>query len=224
MLLPLAILGAVPLLHDARHVFPWVRDPVEEARRWYLNFPFLLWRIIGCYAAWAVAWRLAVRAPAVSLVLWLFACGVFANDWIVSLSPEWRSSAMGLILALGQLLTALAVAVLMRVPADTSGDPSTTRGDQASLLFAACLGWAYLTGIDYLTAWIADLPYETAWYLPRTQGPWAALAIGAIVLQLVAPSVLLLSRKAKTRPRVLRAAAASVLLGQACHLAWMVMP
>jgi len=224
MLLPLAILGAVPLLVHARHLFPWIDDPVGETRRWYLNVPFLWWRSIGCFAAWAIAWRLAIRAPAASLLLWLFACGVFANDWIVSLSPEWRSSAIGLIVALGQLLIALASALLMRAPAGATDDQATTCGDLSSLLFAACLGWAYLTGIDYLTAWIADLPYETAWYLPRTQTPWATLAIAAVVLQLVTPSILLLSRKAKARRRVLRAAAASVLLGQACHLAWMVMP
>ncbi|HEY4294229.1 hypothetical protein [Luteibacter sp.] len=224
MLLPLAALASAPMLIAAPHLFPWIHHPVEEARRWYLSYPFLAWRTAGCFVAWAIAWRLATRAPAASLIVWLFACGVFANDWIVSLSPEWRSSAIGLVLALGQLLVALSTAVLLRTPRESSVVPPIFRGDQASLLFAACLGWAYLAGIDYLTAWMADLPYETAWYLPRTQGSWAALAIAAIVFQLVVPFVLLLSRKAKARVHVLRAAAASVLLGQACHVAWMVMP
>jgi hypothetical protein len=224
MLLPVAVLASVPLLLDARHIFPWIHDPVEEARRWYLDYTFLVWRTAGCFIAWAIAWRLTMRAPAASLIVWLFACGVFANDWIVSLSPEWRSSAMGLVLALGQLLLALSVSVLIRPRREAPEGEPTFRGDQASLLFAACLGWAYLTGIDYLTAWMADLPYETAWYLPRTQDPWVALAIAAIVLQLVVPSVLLLSRTGKRRLPVLRAAAVSVLLGQACHVAWMVMP
>lgn len=224
LLLPLAALAAAPLLIDAPHLFPWIGDPAEEARRWYLDYPFLVWRTMGCFVVWAVAWRLASRVPAASLIAWLFACGIFANDWIVSLSPEWRSSAMGLVVAVGQLLTALAFGVLVRTRRETTDAEPTLPRDQSSLLFAACLGWAYLAGIDYLTAWMADLPYETAWYLPRTEGSWAVLVVAAIVLQLVVPFVLLLSRTAKGHLAVLRTAAVSVLLGQACHIAWMVMP
>ncbi|MGE7138289.1 hypothetical protein ACQKIE_11725 [Luteibacter sp. NPDC031894] len=224
LLLPVAALAAVPLLIDAPHLFPWINEPVEASRDWYLDYAFLVWRTAGCFIAWAVAWRFVIRAPAASLIVWLFACGVFANDWIVSLTPAWRSSVMGLVVALGQLLLALAVALLMRARRESPDVSPTTHGDQGSLLFAASLGWAYLVGIDYLTAWMADLPSETIWYLPRTQTPWAALAVAAIVLQLVVPTVLLLSRTAKTRLPVLRTAAASVLLGQACHVAWMVMP
>jgi hypothetical protein len=216
LLLPLAVVAGVPLLVDAQHLFPWTHESVEDARYWYVGRSALVWRFAGCFAAWALAWRLLVAAPAASLILWLFACGLFANDWIVALSPEWRSSVIGLTLALGQLLVAFAAAIVMRRPAQSS--------DHASLLFAACLGWAYLVGVDYLTAWIADLPYETAWYLPRMRMPWSAFAMGAIAFQFAIPFLLLLSRAAKARPGVLHAAAVSVLLGQACHVAWMVLP
>lgn len=223
-LLPLAALAAVPLLLDGHHLFPWIDEPVEEARLWYFGHTFLVWRTVGCFAAWTAAWWLIPRAAAASLIVWLFTCGVFATDWIVSLTPEWRSSVMGLVVAVGQLSLGLAVPLLMPVPRGSPAAPERTRRDQSSLLFATCLGWLYLVGIDYLTAWMADLPYETAWYLPRTEGVRAVLALTAIAAQGVVPFVLLLAQRAKAMPRVVRAAAASVILGQACHVAWMVMP
>ena len=98
-LLPLAALAAVPLLLGAHHLFPWMDAPVDEARLWYLDRAFLVWRTAGCFLAWAIAWALLRRAAAASLILWLFACGMFGNDWIVSLSADWRSSVIGLVVA-----------------------------------------------------------------------------------------------------------------------------
>lgn len=219
-LLPLAAMIGLPLLIGATHVFPWLREPVEASRHWYLNYPFLTGRAMGCFLAWAVGWWLSRRAPAVSLILWLFTAGVFATDWIASLTPAWRSSALGLVLALGQLIVAFAASVISN--ADRADDG--TRRDVGSLLIALCLGWSYLVGVDYLTAWMADLPYETAWYLPRTEGRWAMVAVAMIVLHLLVPVALLLARETRSRPGVLRVAAASMLLGQACHIAWMVVP
>ena len=222
-LLPVAAMVGLPLLIGAAHVFPWIDVPAEPARRWYLNYPFLAYRTIGCFLAWGIAWRLCRRAPAVSLIIWLFACGVFGTDWIVSLTPAWRSADIGLVVALGQLVISFAAAVLASGRVIEERDDGIRR-DLGGLLLALCLGWAYLAGIDYLTAWMADQPYETAWYLPRITGAWGMLAMAALILHLVLPSGMLLSRTAKQKPRVLRTACVSVLLGHASYLTWMVLP
>ncbi|MGF6709175.1 hypothetical protein QFZ41_000139 [Luteibacter sp. W1I16] len=220
LLLPLAAIASIAMLMAAAHFFPWLHQPVETERRWYFGQVFLAWRTAACFAAWGVGAWATRRAPAATLILWLFACGVFANDWIVSLSPGWRSSAIGLVAALGQLVVAFTL-VTLHAPA---GDVATTRvsRDLGNLLIALCLGWAYLVGVDYLTAWMADLPYEAAWYLPRTRGAWASLAVAALLFHLFIPFAVLLTRSISTK--ALHAAAATALLGQACHLAWMVLP
>lgn len=220
-LLPLAAMVGLPLLFSAAALFPWLREPVDEARRWYLSFPGLAWRTIACFLTWAGAWWLLSRAPALSLVAWLLACSVFANDWIVSLWSDWRSAAIGLVYALAQLSLAMSTALLGTWPDDT---PVATRRDIASIVFALCLGWGYLAGVDYLTAWSSDLPYEAAWYLPRTQGRWAVVVVAAVWFQLLVPFALLLVRSWKGSRAVLRVAGASVFIGQVCHLAWMTMP
>lgn len=222
VLLTLGAIASIALLVAAAQLFPWLHQPVEATRRWYFSHVFLVWRTAGCFIAWGAGAWLTRRAPAATLILWLFACGVFANDWIVSLSPDWRSSAIGLIAALGQLVVAFTSVTLL-----TSTGRMEAHGasrDLGNLLIALCLGWVYLAGVDYLTAWMADLPYETAWYLPRTRGPWALLAVAALVFHLVIPFAVLLARSVSSETKALRVAAASALFGQACHLAWMVLP
>lgn len=219
-LLPLAALGAVVFLIAADAVLPWIDAPVSPARQWYVDRAFLTVRTLACLTAWAVGALLARRLPALALVLWLLACGVFATDWIASLTPEWRSSVLGLTFACMQLTLALSVTVWFAAPEATPD----VRSDLGALLLAACLGWAYLAGVDYLTAWIADQPYETGWYLPRVHGPFALLAVAAAVSHLAVPFTLLVMRRARRHAGLLRTAAASVAFGEACHLVWMVVP
>jgi hypothetical protein len=219
-LLPLATMMGLPLLIAAAHVFPWLHEPLDASRRWYLNYPFLAGRTIGCFVVWAAGWWLSRRAPALTLILWLFTAGVFATDWIASLTPAWRSSALGLVMAVNQLIVAFAAAVV--VSANRTDD--LVRRDLGAILIALCLGWSYLVGVDYLTAWMADLPYETVWYLPRTRGAWGVVAIAMVALHLLLPVGVLLARRTRSRAGMLRTAAVSMLLGQLCHLAWMVIP
>lgn len=222
--LPLVAMLGLPFLIAATHIFPWIAQAPAPSRQWYLNYPALAARTVACIVVWAAGRWLAGRAPALCLILWLFACGVFANDWIVSLQPEWRSSAIGLVAAVGQLCVAMAIAIVVVTGRAGGARAESVRHDLAGLLVALCLGWAYLVGIDYLTAWMADLPYETVWYLPRTRGAWAGVAVAALLLHLVIPCGLLLPRALRARPGILRWAAVSVLAGEACHLAWMTMP
>lgn len=219
-LLPLAALGAVVFLFAAGTVLPWIDTPVEPQRHWYFDRTFLAVRTLACIAIWAAGAWLARRLPALVLILWLLACGTFSTDWIASLAPAWRSSALGVTFACMQLSLALSIAAGF---AATKASPDV-RADLGALLLAACLGWAYLAGVDYLTAWIADQPYETGWYLPRVRGPFATLAVAAALLHLAAPFAMLIARQARRRVGVLRAAALSIALGEACHLAWMVLP
>jgi hypothetical protein len=221
--LPLVAMAGLPWLMAAAYVLPWIHDAPATSRQWYLNYPFLAYRTIGCFVAWSAARWAAARTPSLSLIVWLFGCGVFATDWIASLQPAWRSSAIGLVAAVGQLSVTMSIAALSLCREPEHGPTPAHRRDIAGLLVALCLGWAYLAGIDYLTAWMADLPFETVWYLPRTQGPWAWVAVAAVVFHLVLPCCLLLAGGMHRRGR-LSAAAACVLAGETCHLAWMVIP
>jgi hypothetical protein len=72
--------------------------------------------------------------------------------------------------------------------------------------------------------WIADLPEETQWYLPRIGTNWRDLGWFLIAFQLLVPFAVLLSRRAKREGGVLRTVAMLLLVAQLADALWLVLP
>ncbi|HET9389905.1 MAG TPA: hypothetical protein VFO44_09685 [Steroidobacteraceae bacterium] len=239
--LPILGLLFVPLLLCAGPVYPWVAPathplgasgPQLVRQGWYLNLPFFIGRAVGCFVLWI--WlagslrrrllpgsdaRLA-RFAALGLILYLLSVTVAAVDWVMSLVPAWHSSIFGLLIGTGQLMTGAALAVAT----STSTAESGRLRDLGSLLLALILGWAYLAFMDYLTAWSADLPGETVWYLPRLRTSWQWLALGFVTCQFALPFALLLATPIRKSRSWLRFVATLLLLSQAAYALWIVLP
>ena len=235
--LPLLAILLLPILLGAAQLFPWMQASVPDAphlaqQRWYLNRPFFLARAVLCFAAWlwlAQELRRRLRDPrgdltrfaAAGLIVYLLTVSMAAVDWIMSLVPAWHSSVFGLIVATGQLLAAAALAVCCHVDGDAA---PRRRGDTGSILLVLVLAWSYLAFMDYLTVWIADLPTETVWYLPRLRTGWRWLGVWLVGFHLLVPFALLLSRRARRNRRCLRGIAGLLVLGQAVYALWLVLP
>jgi hypothetical protein len=78
--------------------------------------------------------------------------------------------------------------------------------------------------MQYLTVWIADLPAETSWYIPRTVTTWRLLAWFLIAFHFAVPFTVLLSRRAKRRRTWLAWIAALLLLANLVDALWLVAP
>ena len=231
--LPVASLLMLPLLFGARWLMPWWSmsgDP--SVPHFYLNRPCFLARAIVSLVLWWWLWRRVLRCvtmdhawqgfASVGLIILLLSATTTAVDWIMSLVPRWHSSAIGMLWFTCQLLLALAFALSRS--SRGSPDEVAVRRDEGSLLLVVLLGWAYLVFMDYLTAWIADLPADTVWYLPRLATSWRWLGMVLIVAHFALPFCLLLSSRFKTRPRALRALAIFLLAMQWVYVIWLVLP
>lgn len=223
--LPLLALAVLPLLFGLERLYPWavaLPDGAPPAQAWYLApGPFVL-RGLVCVALWLLlGWRLASQrrplrpgAAALCLLLWLVSVTVATVDWFMSLQPQWHSAVFGMTVAAMQLLCAICVGVLSA--------PRLQPADGGALLLAALLGWGYLQGMDWLTAWSTDAPADVAWYLPRLHGLGGLLGAAMAGLHLLAFAALLC---APVRHGLgLRAVAATVLIGQGCFCLWVVLP
>jgi hypothetical protein len=236
--LPILAILLLPLLVCAADLYPWAHTD-EASHSGYLNVPAFLARSAVCFGLWlwlarGLRLRMSGTAPnsgrtftlfaAIALVVYLFTVTLIATDWVMSLSPPWHSSVFGLTFGTSQVLSAAALAAItLGAKGEPVPDQSMVR-DVGRILLVLVLVWAYLVFMDYLTAWSADLPDETVWYLPRSLTSWRWLSAWIVVVGFVVPFCILLSPSSKRSSVLLRAVGAVLLCAQASYCIWVVLP
>jgi hypothetical protein len=255
--LPLLALLFLPLLLGLDYLYVWIdphsiQDPhvrhLVEHKEPYLNVPFFLVRAVAYFAIWlGVAWRLNRWSteldrgydPAVDrriqvfsgpgLVLLGLTITFAAVDWVMSLTPAWFSSIFGVLVAVGQILPAYALALVaavwlaQRPPIADRATPEVWT-DLGNLLLAFVMIWTYISFAQYLLIWSANLPEEITWYVDRAEGGWPVIAVLLAVFYFALPFVMLLSRDNKRNPRRLAMIAGAVALMGMIHYYWLIVP
>jgi hypothetical protein len=236
--LPLACLLFLPVLLGMHLLYPWATG--EGLARWHGEFSapgfknmwlapsFFIVRSIAYLLVWsALAW-LAVRpgarhsrgGSAASLLVYTFSTGLAAVDWIMSLQPVWYSSVFGWLAATGQMLSGLALAILLI-------DRHAARKvlpDLGNLLLMYVMSWAYLAYVQFLIIWAENLPHEISWYVRRSALPWKAVAWVLVTFHAAGPLLILLSRHAKQAPNWLGTLAAALMVAHLVDCWWLVLP
>ena len=220
----------LPFVCGAGALYGWSSDAAFAGQRDYLNVPFFVVRLLLYFAATVgVAMQLPfARRPmrvAVLLLIAFVVANIIGIDTIMALTPLWHSSDFGLRWAVDGLLIAASLAVAWHAKRrrGTSEEEIRSRIDGATLLFALDLGWLYLMFVDYVTAWSGNLPDETIWYAPRTNGSWAIVIVAVVAMHVIV-GALLLSRTVKRSPSALSTIAALVLAAQWLEAVWTVIP
>lgn len=224
-LLFLPVLLGAPLLYEWQHGVPGAPD--AAFRHAWLTPAFFTVRSIVYLLLWSglalietrARTRSAARAAA-CLLVYGFSVSLAAVDWIVSLQPEWYSSVFGWLAGTGQMLTGLALAVLLI----DRGAARARLPDLGNLLMMYVLTWAYLAYVQFLIIWAADLPHEIAWYLRRSAPGWQAVAWLLVVGHFAGPLLILLSRHAKAAPAIMGMLAGALLAAHLLDCWWLVLP
>jgi hypothetical protein len=252
--LPLFALLFVPVALGLHALFPWSRpeevaaDAVLHGKAAYLNPAFFHVRAVAYFVVWsAVAWWFASLSrrqdhsddPSLAqrmrrwsgpfLIPIAIAHTFAAVDWIMSLTPDWYSTIIGVYSFSGALVGGFAfiaaVAVAMRRAGLLPGVFSAEHfHDLGKLLFAFTVFWAYIGFSQYFLIWYGNLPEETVWYFQRLAGPWEAVSALLALGHFVVPFFFLMPRAIKRNPATLFAAAAWMLLMHLVDVYWMVMP
>lgn len=240
--LPLMAILALPILLGLHALYGWshvealARDELLRKQSWYLNPTFFVIRTAVYFFLWLMLlWlftrgvrnnRPLARIAAPGLIVFALTTLLATTDWLSSLIPHWHSTAFGMLVATGWMLAGMALATLTTLLA-TDGKVarhSPLLQDLGNLLLMFVLGWAYLAFMQYLTIWIADLPAENVWYIPRTLTSWRVLAWLLIAFHFVLPFVVLLSKRAKRSRTWLVAIAGMLLVANLADALWLVVP
>ena len=251
--MPLLAIGFVPIVLGAPYLYPFAMpDMAANAQilkqQAYMNLPFFSARAAVFFVLW-LAWSYALTAASrrqdrTGDPRWAWRCdglsgtglliyGVtihFASiDWIMSLQPAFHSTIFGPMAASGHLLCGLAFAWI--VLACLHGHPPLAEyvspkalNDLGSLLFAFVIIWTYMGWFQYMLIWIANLPVDVIWYLPRIGGGWFWVAMALILLNFVVPFLLLLWRSVKQNPPLVARIAGLLLLMQMVFMQVLVQP
>jgi hypothetical protein len=251
--LPLLALYFVVLAWGAGYLYPWAQPdevaarPALQQRAVYLNLAFFCVRAAIAFTVWLVLayflarWsRLqdetgdAVYARQLELlsgpglVVYGITIMFAAVDWLMSLQPAVHSSIIGPLFASGELLVGFASALLvfawLTARLSRAAVAEEAVGDLGNLLFTFVILWAYMEYFQFMLVWIANLPYEAIWYLPRTEGGWLWVSWGLALVHFAVPFFLLLSRDLVRSPRALAGLAVVILVAHLVYLNQLVVP
>jgi len=140
-------------------------------------------------------------------------------DLIMSMEPAWISTLFGayifvkaFYMGLGGLII-LAAILHLHLGKDSAFLPSHFH-DIGKLFFAFCLLWADFFYVQLVVIWYGNISEETAYVIERTVfAPWKTLAWTVFIVCFIAPFIILLNRKIKTRPVLMMMLSAVVIIG-----------
>jgi hypothetical protein len=253
--IPLLALAFIPIVFGMHHLFEWThldvvaKDPILQQKQPYLNTSFFIIRAVIYFAVWSgLALMLtsmskkqdtnpmteegtsrfgSIAAP--GLVLYVLTFSFASFDWVMSLDPHWYSTVFGLLMVVGQGLSALTFTVaigfsLSRTPAMESALTPNKFHDYGKLMFAFTMLWAYLAFSQFLIIWSANLPEEIPWYIRRFSNGWGPVSILLAVGHFVFPFLMLLSSTLKRAASRLSLLACFMLVMRFIDLHWLIMP
>ncbi len=252
--LPLLVLLFVPIFFGLANLYPWQNravvavDETLRVTRIYLNPPGFVLRTAIVFAVWIIMARQLLKWSAEQdvtvsleptrkmrtlsgpgLVIYPVTMTFAAVDWLMSMEADWYSTMFPVLICIGQVLSALALVILLLAWAARSSPLGPLASEKnfhklGNLLLAFTMMWAYLAFGQLLVIWSGNLPHEISWYLHRISCGWKWIAIFIALFHFFVPFFLLLMRAAKKRRPILARIAACVLAAHIVAVWWTIAP
>jgi hypothetical protein len=257
--LPLLAILFLPVILGIHRLYLWaqpldnisdkhLREHLEQITQSYLTVNGFIVRAVFYFAVWNVLSFLlskwskqtdhpgapnnsqrfkAVAGP--GLILYAFTITFAAIDWIMSLDPSWISTIFGLIILIGEVLSAMCFAVVVErilfnyKPMSEMLKPDFVH-DHGKWMLTFIMVWAYFSFSQWLIIWAGNLPAEITFYLKRLSGGWASIGLILVLFHFTVPFALLLSRSFKRNIRQLVWVAVLLLLMRYIDLFWIIEP
>jgi len=258
-LIPLLALLFIPILFAMKDLYPWTDPafvaawPMVEAKTAYLNTPFFIARAVAVFAIWTLgaflyrslsrrqdetsvesqAGRAGYRMKSMAglwVVLYILSMTFAAFDWAMSVTPTWFSGIYPGILMASQVISALALIILVMV-ALAKVNPTIDKlltpkrlQDLGNLLMAVTMFWAYTHISQLIIQWSNNVSETATWYYSRLGPDWVGFSAFILFFGFFAPFMILFSRWVKRRRRALSIVAVWALVVQLMNIYWILAP
>ena len=256
---PLLAALFIPVIVGMKHLYIWARplsevtdkhlhDHLVDITQTYLTTNGFWMRAIFYFAIWNLLsflltkWSKQTDKPGApdptghfktiagpGLILYGFTISFAAIDWVMSLDPSWISTIFGLVILIGQVLSAMCFAVVVErflvnyKPMSEMLKPDFVH-DHGKWMLAFTMVWAYFNFSQWLIIWAGNLPAEITFYMTRLHGGWGYIGLILVLFHFAIPFAILLSRPFKRDIRKLVWLAVWMLLMRYVDMFWIIEP
>ena len=222
-------------------------DPVLAGKSGFLNVPFFLVRLIVFLSAYVIfGWLLAKYSAtedelgglfyykksftisAAFLVIFGFTQPVFAFDVIMSLEAHWFSTMFGWYNFAAMWVSCLSIITLTIILLRANGYMQWVTQDHlhnlGQLMFGFSIFWTYVWFAQFLLIYYANIPEESVYFLKRWEPEYKFWFWLNIVINFLAPLLIIMARDSKRTTRVLKTTCIILIVGHWLDYFIMIMP
>jgi hypothetical protein len=168
---------------------------------------------------WAAIFMVWFVLTVMSTVPWL---------WLMSIDAHWYSTMYSWYTFASSFVSGMAVITLFVVYLKNQHYLELTNEehlhDLGKFMFAFSIFWTYLWFSQYMLIWYSNQPEETVYFKPRQQGAYSAIFYLNLVINFLAPLLILMRRSSKRNYTVITFMAILIFVGHWLDFYQMVFP
>ncbi len=181
---------------------------VEEGKKYIWN-----------NTVWAAVYAVLFALTVMSSIPWL---------WLMSIDAHWYSTMYSWYTFASSFVAGMALITLYVVFLKNNNYLEHTNTehlhDLGTFMFAFSVFWTYLWYSQFMLIWYANIPEETTYFEPRMQGAYRVIFFLNLIINFLAPLLLLMRRSAKRNYGTITMLAALIIFGHWLDFYQMVFP
>jgi hypothetical protein len=236
---------------DKEHV---EHDPILKGKSGFLNpVFFFVWTIIAM-AAWVLAgrkmrqlssqvdenppttgeeakafqWTNTIWASVFIVAFGLTVGSTIPWLWLMSIDAHWYSTMYSWYTFASTFVAGMSLVALFVIYLKNNDYLEYVNDehlhDLGKFMFAFSIFWTYLWYSQFMLIWYANIPEETIYFKPRSQGPYKVIFFLNLIANFVLPFLLLMRRGSKRNYTTIALVALLIIVGHWIDFYQMVMP
>jgi hypothetical protein len=244
----LVLIFGVQSLYHWSHTDAVAHDPLLAHKSPYLNVPFWVIRMVIYFALWIFMaylirqlsrkedvvggmgpFKKGEHYAKIFIFIIIITFSFAMIDWVMSIDAHWYSTIFAIKNFVAAFHHAAIVITFIVLLMNQRGHfPFLNKshlGDFSRYIFMLCIIWGYFWFAEFMLIWYANIPEETAYFIPRIRGEgWSFFFYANIIINWFLPFALLMPKATSRNRTVLKIVIPFLIIGQFIDLYIQIFP